>query len=602
MCRLKLGLLLVPVIGLTTIFSACGGAVGNGQQQQNPFFTLSASPMSVEQGGQGTSTITITPQNGFSGSVNLSVSNLPTGVTLVSFNPNPATASSTLTLAASQTAATGTYSATVTGMSGTVTNTTSLSITVNGQIQGGKIQHVVIIVQENRTPDNLFQGLCIAPYGNANACVPGTQQPNQYDIQNYGITSTGAKVTLTPVSLITTYDLGHTHSAFLDACDYQPPPTNSCNMDGFDTVGCAGPDGCPADASFQYVEPNPGDGTYTLQPYIVMAQTYTFGDKMFQTNEGPSFPAHQYLLSGTSEVCTTDNCLPGVTSTSFAVADNPGGNSDLAGCLAPSGAFVNFIDTSQSSPESDTFQLTNALCADHPTLTDLLETAGLSWTYYAAQDGSIWTAPDAIEHICGPSPPYPNATSCAGTDWNDHVDIEGSSDADFISAINNSQLAAVNWVIPTSDNSDHAGGNKGGGPSWVAALVNAIGQSPYWANTAIFVTWDDFGGWYDHVPPSSIRDSYEYGLRVPLLVISPYAKPGYVSHVNHDFGSILKFVETNFGLGTVDGNLYADSRSDDLSDCFDFNQNPLVFQPIPALLDAEHFLNDKSPPGPPDDY
>ena len=82
----------------------------------------------------------------------------------------------------------------------------------------------------------------------------------------------------------------------------------------------------------------------------------------------------------------------------------------------------------------------------------------------------------------------------------------------------------------------------------MASIVNAIGNSPYWSNTAIFITWDDWGGWYDHVPPHSIINSYEYGFRVPLIVVSPYAKPGYVSHVTHDFGSILKFIEQNFGL------------------------------------------------------
>ena len=133
--------------------------------------------------------------------------------------------------------------------------------------------------------------------------------------------------------------------------------------------------------------------------------------------------------------------------------------------------------------------------------------------------------------------------------------------------------------------------------------MNAIGQNPqYWGNTAIIVSWDDWGGWYDHVPPPNIRDSYEYGFRVPLIVISAFAKPAYISHLTHDFGSILKFVESAFSLGEINPMVgYADSRSDDLSDCFNFNQLPLVFTPIVAPVSAGHFLNDKSAPLPPDD-
>jgi phospholipase C len=131
----------------------------------------------------------------------------------------------------------------------------------------------------------------------------------------------------------------------------------------------------------------------------------------------------------------------------------------------------------------------------------------------------------------------------------------------------------------------------------VTSIVNAVGNSPYWANTAIFVTWDDWGGWYDHVAPSIIN-SYEYGFRVPLIVISPYAKAAYISHTTHDFGSILKFIEDTFGLSSLG---YADTNADNFSDCFDFNQTPLTFTTINAPLSAEHFLHDTSPPGDPDD-
>jgi phospholipase C len=436
------------------------------------------------------------------------------------------------------------------------------------------IKHVVIMVQENRTPDNLFHDPVLynpPPAGHG------------ADIALQGLTSAGQMVTLTPVSLQTPYDLNHSHSSFLLAW-------NDGGMNGADQVGCA-PSPCPPYPQYQYVEQS------DVQPYFTMAETYTFGDRMFQTNQGPSFPAHQYLLSGTSEISA---------SSTIAAAENPDytarpGTGLWAGCLAPPGGQIDSIDTSNPSPYAPESVITQ-LCFDHPTLTDLLDAANLSWKYYAPSAGSIWTAPDAIQHICVPSPAYPSESSaCTGSDWVNNVVIEGSN-AQIITDITSGQLAAVSWVIPNGAASDHAHGNYGLGPSWVASVVNAIGQSPYWQDTAIIVTWDDWGGWFDHVPPPSIRDSYEYGLRVPLVVISSYARPAYVSHVVHDFGSILKFVETTLNLGEIDPAVgYADSRSDDLSDCFDFTQKPLTFTPIPAPQGADYFLNDKSPPTPPDD-
>jgi len=175
----------------------------------------------------------------------------------------------------------------------------------------------------------------------------------------------------------------------------------------------------------------------------------------------------------------------------------------------------------------------------------------------------------------------------------------------ILTDISNNQLRQVSWVIPNGQASDHAQSNDGSGPSWVASVVNAIGNSAYWSNTVIFVTWDDWGGWYDHVPPPQVLVNcaqwgcgYAYGFRVPLIVISPYAKAGYISHTPHDFGSILKFIEQTFNLPSLG---VADAPADNLADCFNFNQTPLTFQTIPAPLDAAHFLDDKRPPTDPDD-
>jgi phospholipase C len=412
-----------------------------------------------------------------------------------------------------------------------------------GVLSSQKIQHVVVIFQENRTPDNLFHGL-----------------PNA-DIANSGVNSLGQAIPMTPISLANGYDLDHSHSAFVSMF-------RDGKMNGADQIRVSCPQGdrncAPPNPQFKYVDPS------DAAPYLQLAQRYAFGDRMFQTNQGPSFPAHQFIISGTSAPTATSNLF---------VAENPTGVPNAAsntGCTAPSGEFVALIDP--SGAESSTLYP----CFEHATLTDLLDSKNISWRYYTPSAGSIWTGPNAIRHLR------------MGPDWNNDVILQNTQ---ILLDIDQGHLASVSWVIPTGQASDHPKSNDGSGPSWVSAVVNAVGKSSYWANTAILITWDDWGGWYDHVPPP-IMNSYEYGFRVPLIVVSPYAKPGYVSHVTHDFGSIIRFVEEIFGLPSLG---YADAHADNLSDCFDFTQTPSVFHPIAARYEASHFLNDNTPPLDPDD-
>ena len=147
-----------------------------------------------------------------------------------------------------------------------------------------------------------------------------------------------------------------------------------------------------------------------------------------------------------------------------------------------------------------------------------------------------------------------------------------------------------------------------GGPSWVASVVNAIGLNPkcangetYWRNTAIFITWDDWGGWYDHEAPtvlSGVQGDYQYGFRVPMIVVSAYTLKGSLNNVRHDFGSLLKYIEGNFKLGSL---AFADARSaTSLTGFFNLHMAPRPFTKIAAPLDANFFINDKRPPEPPD--
>ncbi|MGO8795277.1 MAG: alkaline phosphatase family protein [Candidatus Sulfotelmatobacter sp.] len=607
---------------LLSILAGCGGSSGTTTvitPPPTPSYTLGATalnPATVTAGNTATSTVTVTPANGYTGSVNLSCSVIATSAPTCSFSPSTVKISgttagaSTLTVSTATSLGGGPYNVTV-----QASDTNNLGPSNGSQtlplVMTAVIQHVVIIFQENRTPDNLFQGLCLPP-NSASACS-STPSSTQYNIQNFGIDSTGATVPLVPLDLGTSganpllYDLSHAHNAFTSMCDLDTT-TNTCKMDGADLIvqnceGASSPCG-PQPPQFVYVTPA------DVAPYLQMAQTYTFGDQMFQTNEGPSYPAHQFILGGTSE--------PWVGSGLF-VSENPAYvTGTTAGCIAQSTTTVKAIDASgvETAAGSNMY-----LCTEHETLTDEMDAANppVSWRYYAPSAGSIWTAPTAIEHMCGVGTAGPgggtNGLSCTGPDYVPAagqpikvVTNEGTqTGAQVLSDISSGNLQQVSWVIPAGQFSDHAFSNTGCGPSWVTSIVNAIGASPYWANTVIIITWDDWGGWYDHVPPPKIIDDgtswgsgYVYGFRVPIMVISPYiAKSGYISHNTHDFGSILRYMEGTFSLPSLG---FADAYAlDDLSDFFNLSQTPIGFTTITPPSDDSTCQGDASAPTDPDD-
>jgi len=566
------------VAGLAAIVVGLGACGGGGSSSPHPgYYSLSAtalSPSSITAGSTSTSTVTLTPGSGYTGSVTLSCAAISgASAPACSFSANPVTISggggtSTLTVSTTVNTPGGKYAISVTGKDANNLAPTngpqSLTLTA-----AAVIQHVVVIFQENRTPDNLFQDSVLIGRG--------------ADIAQQGMNSSGQTIPLSPIDLGTAgsnpqnYDLSHAHSAFVSMYD-------SGKMDGADLIPCSPAAECPPNAhpnaQFMYVMPS------DVAPYFAMAEQYTFGDRMFQTNEGPSFPAHQFIFGGTS--------APSASSTLFAAENLTGGS--VAGCIATAGTTVTLINAGGS----ETAQPGEYPCYEHQTLSDLLDAQQVSWRYYAPSAGSIWTAPDAIQHVCQPET-VNGSLVCSGPDWTGSVVIP---EWQVLQDVSNGELPQVSWIIPDGADSDHALSNNGDGPSWVASIVNAIGASPYWSNTAIIITWDDWGGWYDHVAPKVVNDGvswgsgYVYGFRVPLIVVSPYAKAMYISHATHDFGSILKFIETTYNLPSLG---YADAYADDLSDCFNLTQSPIPFQTIAAPQSATHFINSKRTPVDPDD-
>lgn len=406
------------------------------------------------------------------------------------------------------------------------------------------IQHVVIIIQENRSLNNLFMGF------------PGAMTATS------GLNTNGQTVPLQPVSLTARYDLGHEHTSFKQEYD-------GGKMDGWNTVyvNCPHTQRCPAPgtAAYGYVPRN------EIQPYWDMAQQYTLADQMYQTNQGPSFPAHQYLVSGTSTIADGSD----LRSSENPQDEHTGG--DQGGCDSLPAAYTTVI-----TPAGDERRGPYP-CYDRSSIFTLLDGAGVSWKYYEYATGAgLWNAVDAL-HPIYVLPEF-------------KTNVVAPS-AQVLTDIANGNLAQVSYVTPTDLASDHALRTDGSGPDWVASIVNAVGQSPYWNSTAIFIVDDDWGGWYDPETPT-IRNSYELSFRVPLIIVSPYAKNGYISHVPHEFGSILKFTEQTFGLPSLGT---TDSASDNLSDCFSFSKPARHFRAIHTKHNAQYFIKHPGRGQPPDD-
>jgi phospholipase C len=445
--------------------------------------------------------------------------------------------------------------------------------------------HVVLVVQENRTPDNLFQGLCNSPFGSSQSCST-TPSATQYNLQTSNWldkTAAGGVTQPQTVVLASAYDLSHSHSSWLAQCDRSK---GRCLMDGAASVPCIGGNDCPTKPQFRYVyDPNYPTALY---PYLTLATQYGWANYMFQTNQGPSLPAHQFIFGGTSAPTEADDAA-GI----FAISSGTY-KTEAAGCIAPESYLVEIL-----SPTGITSMYP---CFEHQTMADLMSGIG-TWRYYTPSAGSIWNAPNAISHLC-------QSTGYGGqcTGWDGNV-VVGS--AQIFTDIADCRLANLSWVIPTGNNSDHPGGNTGGGPDWVASIVNAIGNNPscpngetYWNDTAIIITWDDWGGWYDHEPPQilpGVQGDFQYGFRVPLIFVSAYTPVGYIDNDPEDFGSVLRFVQQNFGL--LEGSLnFADARAvDDLNGFVFFQQAPRVFSTIPTQTTIKSLLQDKSPATDPDD-
>ncbi len=269
--------------------------------------------------------------------------------------------------------------------------------------------------------------------------------------------------------------------------------------------------------------------------YWAYASNFVLGDRFFSSLTATSFPNHLYTIAATSGGVISQAKFPG----------NP--NLVEVGCLADKTSGAQVMDQQGNV----TVQYP---CFDYVTLGDIMDSAGVSWNSYAPPKLS-YNAFTAINHF------YNNSTL-----WTQH----NFSDSQFAKDAKAGTLPSVSWVVTLAGN-EHPPISTCMGENWITQNVNAVMQGPDWNSTAIVIIWDDFGGFYDHVSPPK-KDIYGLGPRVPMLIISPYAKPGYVAHTQYEASSVLKFIEERFGLPSLGGR---DLTANDISDAFNFAQTPL---------------------------
>jgi phospholipase C len=407
----------------------------------------------------------------------------------------------------------------------------------------GKIRHIVVLMQEGRTLNNLFTGW------------PNAFAPRTAFALNIGL------VFLKSI----------TYSEDRSMCELSPYMNIAYwhgTMEGFDInrfckLGCSH---CPKGD-----KPDTGLLPYSymdhtqIAPYREIARQYVLADNMYATEFGADFTAHQDLIAGSTFV-TPNRALQDVPS------------AQPWGCDAPKGTRIALWGYP--------YETASPCITQYPTMAELLDQAKLSWKYYVAPlsgsdpSGRLWNAFDAIKKIR------------YGSDWTKNI---VSPPSQVLTDAKKGTLPTVAWVIPELAWSDHPSQTDDKGPSWVATVVNAIGTGPEWDSTAIIIVWSEWGGWFDARPPYFPKRLKGTGLgfRVPLLIISPYTKENVVIHTDYQYGSILRFIEQAFDLPSLStlgyGYVFTDATSNSLSDSFDFLKGPRAFQPIKAKYPSSIF-------------
>ncbi len=424
-----------------------------------------------------------------------------------------------------------------------------------------KIQHIIIIMQENRSFDTYF------------GTYPGADGiPMQNGVPTVCVNDPQTNQCIKPYHNAEDVNSGGPHASKSATADIA-----GGKMDGFvaqfreASKGCKGksPD-TPGCVEGKTPDVMGWHDAREIPNYWTYAQNFVLQDKMFEPNASWSLPSHLFMVSAWSAYCP-----------------KPG---DVTSCTNALDGPPSRLNTSKND-----YAWTD--------LTYLLHKANVSWAYYLSNGSEPDCADDAM--LCQSKPQSANVPGI----WNplpafdtvkqDNQLANIQTVDKFLAAAKDGTLPAVSWIVPENSVSEHPPAKVSVGQAYVTSLINAVMQGPEWNSTAIFLSWDDWGGFYDHVVPPTV-DQNGYGLRVPGLVISPYAKTGYIDHQTLSFDAYLKFIEDDF-LNSQRIDPQTDGRPDsrptvrenaaqlgNLIDDFDFNQAPR----LPMLLPTN------PPPGP----
>jgi phospholipase C len=379
----------------------------------------------------------------------------------------------------------------------------------------GKIKHVVFLVKENRTFDTMF------------GTFPGA------DGATSGTTCDGQTMPLAPAK-DRTLDAGHSFADGITAID-------GGKMDCFDPIG--------------FVQYRRAD----IPNYWRYASHFVLADHFFTSIYGPTGVEHLWTFAAQSDRFV-DHERPGQFGTGRReFCDDP---TELAFSLPQldrAGQEQLFQFENQGAAgaaQVETYYRPRWPCTNVPVLPDHLDAAGISWKEY--RGANEWVQPlRMVKHV-------------RFSRMYDNVVLP----EDFLHDLQAGTLPAVSWLTPPFAQSDHPPTSICEGENWTVQYLNALMRSKYWKSTAVVLTWDDFGGFYDHVPPPHV-DLYGDGPRVPTLVISPYARPGFIDDTTLEFASVLRFIETIFDVPPLTSR---DANANDMLEAFDFAQTPL--QPL----------------------
>jgi phospholipase C len=387
------------------------------------------------------------------------------------------------------------------------------------------IQHVIIIMQENRSFDNYF-----GTYPGANGIPVGTCVPMLPGNPGLGC--------IAPYHDVHDYQIAGPHNAINAQNDLDDGITTE-NLDGFVAsqntalaIACAqNPQAIHCQGSSDGYTRHDVMGYHTAQEipsYWAYAQHFVLMDGMFAGVRSWSLPAHLDMTSEWVAICLND-------------------------ALASTCTTANTLDRTKNT----TYPWVN--------LFQLMDVHGVSWKYYLGEglqpdcdDDDMTCAPEnqvhAVPSIWNPAPAFTSVKAQGQA----YIEAHNPPNNQLLIDLKNGTLPQVSWVVPNNTVSEHPFVGITAGMEYVTSMVNAVMESPYWNSTAIFITWDDWGGFYDHVAPPNVdfaapgnplRDAgvvQGFGLRVPALLISPWAKPGFIDHGLHSFASFATLVEDLF--------------------------------------------------------